>query len=136
MSRLLLIVASLSLFVGCARSTLPYTPAEQPPGARVSAAYEIIGDRLRIEIDTDGRRLEEAQILMDDQTKVRPQTIEIRPVGSSGCGLAGISVGVGGGNWGGDGVGVGTASSVRRLTVTGSRAPKAPEPGLTPSRGR
>jgi hypothetical protein len=59
-SRLLLIVVSLSLFVGCARSTLPSTPAEQPPGARVSAAYEIIGDRLRIEIDTDGRRLEEA----------------------------------------------------------------------------
>jgi len=36
---------------GCASSRLPYTPVEQPPGARISASCQIIEDRLKIEID-------------------------------------------------------------------------------------
>jgi hypothetical protein len=102
---------ALCLLAGCAKPLLPYTPVEQPPGARISAAYQIVGDRLRIEIDTDGRRLEAAQILRPDGTGLAPQKIERQPVVSGGYPI-GVGIGVGGGHWGGDsGVGVGTGVS-------------------------
>src|SRR5262249_20695573 len=31
---------------------LPYKPEVQPPGASISAAYTVVSDRLRVEIDT------------------------------------------------------------------------------------
>ena len=37
-----LIVATALLAAGCATATLPYTPEEQPRGARVSAAYQVL----------------------------------------------------------------------------------------------
>lgn len=62
------LVAATALAVtlaGCAASStsLPYRPLEQPPGARISAAYTIVADRARVEIDGGGRRLERAQIV-------------------------------------------------------------------------
>jgi hypothetical protein len=107
--RPLLIVAALLVVSGCARATLPYRPEPQPPGARVSAAYRIAGDRLGIEIDTDGRPLEQAWIMKPDGVALAPEAVETPPVvaGSSPS----IGIGVGGGTWGGRG-GVGTGVSV------------------------
>jgi hypothetical protein len=94
---------------GCAHSSLPYTPAVQPEGARVSAGYQILADRLRVEIDTDHRRLEDIWIAKPDGTAVRAQTIENAPT-VTGPGAT-IGVGVGGGTWGGRG-GIGTGVGV------------------------
>jgi hypothetical protein len=108
------LVASLAVLLvalgGCAGTSLPYRPDPQPSGARISAAYQLTGDRLRIEIDTDGRRLEEARILRTDGVEVRPLAIDNPPVVSSGSPV-GVGIGVGGGSFGG-GIGVGTGVSV------------------------
>jgi hypothetical protein len=104
-----LIVLALAL-AGCA-STLRYTPDQQPSGVPISADYHVLADRLRVEIDTGGYRLEDAQILRPDGGTVRPQTIE-HPSFRGGGGL-GFGLGVGGVHWGGGGgVGVGTGVGV------------------------
>jgi hypothetical protein len=114
---MMLVLAVVMLTVaGCARTALPYKPAQQPPGATVSAAYQLTADRVRIEIDTDGHRLEEAVILRPDAGVLPPQTIEQAPVAPSGHSGVGIGVGVGGGS---GGVGVGTGVSVG-VPVSGS----------------
>lgn len=103
------VVAAVLVLAGCARATLPYTPEQQPPGARVSAAYLVVEDRLRIEIDTDGRRLEQAWIMKPDGTSVAAQAVDAAPVVTGPPPT--IGVGVGGGTFG-SGVGVGTGVSV------------------------
>jgi hypothetical protein len=105
-----LIAIVLVALAGCARATLPYTPAEQPPGARISAAYSTLVDRLRIEIDTDGRRLEQAWIRKPDGSNVAALAIEQPPI-TEGYG-SNVGISIGGGSWGGrsgvaTGIGVG-----------------------------
>jgi hypothetical protein len=117
MNRFVLIVAALVATTGCAGATLPYKPERQPSGARVSAAYQVLGDRLRIEIATDGRRLEEATIVRADGSSVRAQAIEVAP---SVTASSPVSIGIGGGTFGG-GVGVGTGVSVG-VPIGGSNA--------------
>jgi len=110
MKSLLLAIAVLSL-VGCASTSLPYKPEVQPKGATISASYQVLADRLRIEIDTDHRRLEDIWIAKPDGTAVRAQQIDNAPtvVGPPPS----VSVGVGGGSWGGrGGIGVGTGVGV------------------------
>jgi hypothetical protein len=110
MKSLLLAVAVLSL-LGCASTSLPYKPDVQPRGATISAGYQILADRLRVELDTDHRRLEDIWIIKPDGTAVRAQTIDNAPtvVGPPPS----VSVGVGGGSWGGrGGIGVGTGVGV------------------------
>lgn len=111
MLRALLTATPLLVVVGCATATLPYTPAEQPEGARVSAAYQVLGDRLRVELDSDGRGVEEMAIIRLDGSVLRPLAIETVPVGP-GRPPVGVGVGVGGTRWGGGGVGIGTGVSV------------------------
>lgn len=106
-----LVVLAMALG-GCASASLPYQPDPQPAGARISAAYQLAGDRLRIEIDTDGHRLEEARILRTDGVEVPAMAIDNPPVVLSGP-PAGVGIGVGGGSFGGrGGIGVGTGVSV------------------------
>ena len=97
--------------LGCASTKLPYKPEVQPRGATIFAGYQILADRLRLEIDTDHRRLEDIWIAKGDGTAVRAQSIENAPtvVGPPPS----VSVGVGGGSWGGrGGIGVGTGVGV------------------------
>ncbi len=98
---------------GCSSTTLPYKPVSQPSGASLSADYVLLADRLRVEIDTSGYRLEDAQIVRTDNAVVRPQTIEQPPVAyNSG---PSVGFGVGGGSFSGGrggGVGVGTGVGV------------------------
>lgn len=106
------VVVTLTALTGCAAATLPYTPAQQPPGARVSAAYQVIGDRLRVEVNPDGRWLEEVEIIRPDGSRLRPLAVEAGPITTSSPAVS-FGVGVGGGSWsGGSGVGVGTGVSV------------------------
>ena len=63
-------ILALVFLAGCAHATLPYAPDPQPRGARVSADSQVIGDRVRIEIDTDGRRLEQSWIIKPDGVSV------------------------------------------------------------------
>src|SRR4030095_9765195 len=68
------VTTTLVLLAGCAGSSLPYTPEHPPPGARVSAAYQIVADRLRVELDTDGRRVEETKMLQSDGCQPRARS--------------------------------------------------------------
>ncbi len=114
MTRITLAIAALiSLaLAGCSGTSLPYKPELQPPGAKVSAAYTMIGDRVRIEVDTGKRRLEEATIVKPDGSILNAQAIEMGPPTYSSS--SPISIGIGGGGFGGGygggaggGVGVG-----------------------------
>ena len=114
-----LVAAMLLSLSGCAATTLPYTPAQQPSGARVSAAYQLVADRLRIEINADGRRVEEAKILKADGSELRAMAIDTAPPVTTG----GFGICIGGGSFGSHGgVGVGTGVSVG-VPVGGSDIP-------------
>jgi len=107
-----LVAATLLSLTGCAATTLPYTPAQQPSGARVSAAYQLLADRLRIEIDTGGRRVEEAKILKANGAELRALAIDTAPPVTTGSPV-GLGIGIGGGTFGTrGGIGVGTGVSV------------------------
>jgi len=105
----LAIAAVVVMLAGCARAMLPYKPEQQPVGAKISAGYQMLADRLRIEIDTDHRRLEDIWIVRSDGNAVRAQSIENAPV-VTGPGPT-IGVGVGGASIG-RGVGIGTGVGV------------------------
>ncbi len=98
---------------GCSSTMLPFKPVSQPAGVYLSADYVLMADRLRVDVDTYGYRLEDAQIVMPNNTIVRPQTIEQPPPAySSG---SSVGFGVGGGSFSGGrggGVGVGTGVGV------------------------
>ena len=114
-------VAALLLAVtlgACAStsSSLPYQPAVQPAGATVSAAYTIVADRLRVEIDGGGRRLERAQIVRPDGSVLEAQTIEYTAPRGGG---SPIGIGFGIGSFGGLGGGVSTGVGVSTGTTVG-----------------
>ena len=102
-------VVLLALLAGCSHATLPYKPDPQPRGARVSAAYQVVGDRLRVELDTDGQRLEQAWIMKPGGVSVAPDGVDNPPVVTGPP--PSISVGVGGASYG-RGVGVGSGVGV------------------------
>jgi hypothetical protein len=110
----------LALTLGaCASSSLnlPYKPEIQPSGATLSAAYTIVADRVRVEIATEGRRLERAQIVRPDGSLLEAQTIEYTPPVGGGGSPVGIGFGIGSfGNLGG---GVGTGVGVSTGTTVG-----------------
>jgi hypothetical protein len=110
----------LALTLGaCASSSLnlPYKPEIQPSGATLSAAYTIIADRVRVEIATEGRRLERAQIVRPDGSLLEAQTIEYTPPVGGGGSPVGIGFGIG--SFGSLGGGVGTGVGVSTGTVVG-----------------
>ena len=118
-----LIAGLLGALAGCARATLPYKPEPQPEGAKISAAYQMLADRLRIEIDTDHRRLEDIWIVRSDGHAVRPQSIDNPPVVSGpgptvGVGIGGVSIGRSGGIGTGVGVGVPVGEGPSRIEGT------------------
>jgi hypothetical protein len=111
------LLAAVILVSGCASSGLRYKPEPPGVGAPITADYTVLADRVRVEIDTRGARLEDAQILKSDGTSIRPQTIEYplyRPSGG-----VGIGIGMGGSTWGGGGGGVGSGVSVGTTVPVG-----------------
>ena len=111
-----LLILAVAFVAGCSHATLPYKPDPQPHGARVSAAYQVVGDRLRIELDTGGQRLEQAWILTPGGGSLAPAAVENPPVVTGPP--PSISVGVGGSSYG-RGVGVGTGVGVGMPIGTG-----------------
>lgn len=115
-----LAMMSMTLGAGCSSSTpssgppssgLPYKPEVAVPGPAISAAYTVVGDRLRVEIDTGGRRLERAQIVKPDGAPLEAQTLEAAASGGNWGSPVGISIGVGRiGGMGGVGTGVGVST--------------------------
>ncbi|HTO10762.1 MAG TPA: hypothetical protein VMQ51_04260, partial [Candidatus Binatia bacterium] len=91
-----------------------YRPDPQPRGARVSANYQVVGDRLRIELDTNGQRLEQAWLMRPGTASLAPDAVE-NPAVVTGPPST-ISVGVGGGS-----SGVGTGLGVDFPIGSGSR---------------
>ena len=116
---MLLVGLLAGALAACASSSsgLPYKPAVQPPGATVSAAYTIVSERLRVEIDGRGRRVERAQIVKPDGTVLEAQTIEYTP--AAGGGGSPVSIGFGLGSFGGVGGGVSTGVGVSTGGVVG-----------------
>ena len=110
-------ILALVFLAGCAHATLPYAPDPQPRGARVSADSQVIGDRVRIEIDTDGRRLEQSWIIKPDGVSVAAEAVENPPVVANPG--PSISIGVGGASYG-RGVGVGSGVGVGVPVGSGS----------------
>jgi len=99
------LVLALVLLAGCSHTMLPYRPEAQPRGARISADYQVVGDRLRIELDTSGRRLEQAWIIRPGGASVAPDGVDLPPVVTGPP--SSISIGVGGASYG-RGIGVGS----------------------------
>ena len=109
---------AMTLGTACSSSTpysgLPYKPEVPVTGAAISAAYTIVSDRLRVEIDTGGRRLERVQIVKPDGPILEAQTIDYSaPSGAVG---SPVSIGIGIGRIGG---GVGTGVGVSTGGVVG-----------------
>jgi len=82
-------------------------------GARISADYTLIQDVLRVEIDTDGRQLQDAFILSPEGRPVRAATVEYPPLAPPSTALQ-VGLGFGAGN-----LGSGGAVPVGTGTVTG-----------------
>src|SRR4029453_14206264 len=77
----------------CSAATLPFKPATPPPGSAISADYIVLADLLRVEVNTGGYRLEDAQLVRTDGAVVRPQTIESPPPGTGSS--VGLGIGMG-----------------------------------------
>jgi hypothetical protein len=100
---------------GCSSTTLPYTPVSQPSGVYLSANYMLLVDRLRVDVDTYGYRLDDAMIVRPDNAIVRPQTIEQPPPAYSSGSSVGFGFGGGsfsGGRGGGTAVGTGVGVNI------------------------
>jgi hypothetical protein len=120
MTRPLACLVALIALAGCSRATLPYTPQSQPNGAKISAGYQMLANQLRIEVDTDERRIEDIWIVRSDGTAIRAQAIENPPLVTGpgptiGVGIGGVSVGRGGGFGTGVGVGVPVGEGPTRM---------------------
>ena len=120
MAKVVSVALALALLAGCSRAMLPYQPDPQPPGAKISAGYQMLADRLRIELDTDHRRLEDIWIVRSDGQAVRAQSIENAPMVTGpgptiGIGVGGASIGRGGGIGTGVGVGVPVGEGPTRI---------------------
>lgn len=115
MKRTAYLFALTIALTGCASTTLPYKPVSQPSGVYLSADYVVLADRLRVEVDTYGYRLQDAQIVRSDNAVVRPQTIEQPPTAYSSGSSVGFGFGGGsysGGRGGGTAVGSGVGVSI------------------------
>jgi hypothetical protein len=117
--RRLLVLVAVGLSA-CSAATLPFKPETPPPGSAISADYMFLADRLRVEIDTGGYRLEDAQLVRAEGAAVRPQTIENPPPGTGSS--VGFGIGMGGANYGrGGAVGVGTGVGMEVPVGSGNR---------------
>jgi hypothetical protein len=113
------LVLALSLSA-CATATLPFKPETPPRGSAISADYMLLADQVRVEIDTGGYRLEDAQLVRTDGAIVRPQFIESPPPGSGSS--VGLGIGMGSSSYGrGSAVGVGTGMGVAVPVGAGNR---------------
>jgi hypothetical protein len=114
---LLVLAVGLS---ACSAAPLPFKPETPPLSSAISADYIMLADLLRVEVNTGGYRLEDAQLVRTDGAVVRPQTIESPPPGTGSS--VGLGIGMGGANYGrGGAVGVGSGVGMEVPVGTGYR---------------
>lgn len=116
---------------GCA-GPFPYRPERQPFGATIAADVRVTADRLRVEIGSEGYRVERAMLVRNGDAEIAPEALVPSSAASSG-GLS-IGLGVGAEGWGsggsysvGTGIGIpfggsgprGTTLAVFRLADAG-----------------
>jgi hypothetical protein len=90
------IVAVALVLVGCT-GPLPYRPERQPFGATISAGVHVVDERLRIEIDSGGYRVERAVLVRDRDQEVAPEALVPATAAAPGGGVSiGLGVGTGG----------------------------------------
>jgi hypothetical protein len=77
---------------------LPYRPEHQPFGATISADFRVRDDRLRVEIDSEGYRVERAVLVRDGEAEMIPEAL-VPPTSTPRGGLS-IGLGVGAAGWG------------------------------------
>jgi hypothetical protein len=97
-ARALRLLPALAL-AACA-TTLPYTPARQPSGVTLSADFRLAEDRLHVEIESDGYRVEQAALVREDGTEVAPEALVPAPARGGG---PTFGIGIGAGGWSGGG---------------------------------
>src|SRR5262245_26139926 len=83
----------LSVTLGACVTPLPFRPERQPAGITISADVRVTGDRLRVEIDSEGYRVERAMLVRDGDAEVTAEALVPPTAGFAG----GVSVGLGGG---------------------------------------
>ena len=95
------IVPVVLTLAGCA-GPLPYRPERQPSGATISADVRVTEDRLRVEIASEGYRVERAAIVRDGDAEIPPEALV---PASSAAPFGGLSIGLGTGTggWGSGG---------------------------------
>lgn len=86
---------------GCA-GPLPYRPERQPFGATISADARVTEDRLRVEIGSEGYRVEWAVLVRDAGGDVEIVPEALVPSSAASGGLS-IGLGVGAEGWGSGG---------------------------------
>ena len=131
-ARVSIALAMLAALARCS-GPLPYRPERQPFGATISADVRVTEDRLRVEIDSEGYRVDWAMLVRDGGVDVAP---EVLVPGTVAAAQGGVSIGLGIGTGGsgssgsysiGSGVGVGlggpgsmaTTLAVFRLHLAG-----------------
>ena len=94
------ILPAILTLAGCA-GPLPYQPERQPFGATISADVRVTEDQLRVEIGSEGYRVERAVLVRDGDAEIAPEALVPSSAGASG-GLS-IGLGVGAEGWGSGG---------------------------------
>jgi len=92
---------ALVVALGACAGPLPFQPEPQPFGATISADVRAVDDRLHVEIDSDGYRLEWAVLVVGGGATLAPQAL-LPPAPPSGGGLT-IGLGIGAAGWGSGG---------------------------------
>ena len=83
------------------RGAAPYRPERQPFGATISADVRVTEDQLRVEIGSEGYRVERAVLVRDGDAEIAPEALVPSPAPSF-WGLS-IGLGVGAESWGSGG---------------------------------
>jgi hypothetical protein len=128
-------VAVALALAGCA-GPLPYRPERQPSGATIAAGVRVVDERLRVEIDSEGYRVERAVLVRDGDQEVAPEAIVPAAPAAPGGGVSiGLGVGTGGGGSSGSysvgtgvGVGLGGPRSTRTTLVVFPLGAAGPPP--------
>jgi hypothetical protein len=110
-------LALVVMLAGCA-GRLPYQPERQPFGATISADVRVTEDRLRVEIGSEGYRVERAVLVRNGDAEIAPEAVVPSSVASGGLS---IGLGVGAEGWGSGGsyaVGTGIGILPARSSTT------------------
>lgn len=129
------LLTTLSLIVfaaglaGCGPQKLRYEPDPFIKSAKLlSADYTELADKLKVEVNTDGFRIDQVWVAVAGGGDVKPTQIEYDKGGGGGVGF-GVGVGGGGGGVGvGAGANTGRGENIQRVYLYFDKAAVGPAP--------